>query len=89
MCIDNANYDVKINGVEIKPYPVSRGKKTTFSISASTGNYFVLFTTSSDHCQVPKICFIPCMLTSNVPMDIRFLNFLQDMNYDIRKLPIA
>lgn len=33
---DKANYDVKISGVEIKPYPVKRGKTATFSISAST-----------------------------------------------------
>lgn len=89
MCLDKANYDVKISGVEIKPYPVKRGKTATFSISASTGNYFVLLTTLSDHCQVLKICIIPRILTSNVPLDIRFLNFLQDMNYDISKLPIG
>ena len=43
ICVDKAYYDVKISGVEIKPYPVKRGKSATFSIAASTGNYFVLF----------------------------------------------
>ncbi|WOG98250.1 hypothetical protein DCAR_0417591 [Daucus carota subsp. sativus] len=33
---DKAYYDVKISGVEIKPYPVKRGKSATFSIAAST-----------------------------------------------------
>ncbi|XP_047332382.1 putative phosphatidylglycerol/phosphatidylinositol transfer protein DDB_G0282179 [Impatiens glandulifera] len=36
-CNNKANYDVKVNGVEISPYPVSRGVDTIFSISASTG----------------------------------------------------
>ncbi|KAL2503259.1 MD-2-related lipid recognition domain-containing protein/ML domain-containing protein [Forsythia ovata] len=35
-CNKKANYPVKVSGVEIDPYPVSRGKNTTFSISAST-----------------------------------------------------
>lgn len=30
------DYDVKVSGVEISPYPVQRGKAATFSISAST-----------------------------------------------------
>lgn len=33
----NADYAVKVEGVEIIPYPVARGKPATFSISASTG----------------------------------------------------
>ncbi|OIT23556.1 PREDICTED: putative phosphatidylglycerol/phosphatidylinositol transfer protein DDB_G0282179 [Nicotiana attenuata] len=36
-CNKKANYAVKVSGIDITPYPVSGGKKTTFSISASTG----------------------------------------------------
>ncbi|CAN4113932.1 unnamed protein product [Withania somnifera] len=36
-CNKRANYDVKVSGIDITPYPVSGGKKTTFSISANTG----------------------------------------------------
>uniref|UniRef100_A0A5B6YTL6 MD-2-related lipid-recognition domain-containing protein n=1 Tax=Davidia involucrata TaxID=16924 RepID=A0A5B6YTL6_DAVIN len=36
-CNKKAEYDVKVSGVEISPYPVVRGKPATFSISASTG----------------------------------------------------
>lgn len=36
-----ANYAVKVSGIDITPYPVSGGKKTTFSISASTGNELI------------------------------------------------
>ena len=28
-------YDVKVKGVDISPYPITRGKETTFSISAT------------------------------------------------------
>ncbi|KAM7497346.1 hypothetical protein LguiA_021760 [Lonicera macranthoides] len=34
---EKTDYGVKVSGVEISPYPVSRGKNTTFSIAASTG----------------------------------------------------
>ncbi|KAG6533002.1 hypothetical protein ZIOFF_006862 [Zingiber officinale] len=34
----NANYSVKVSGVDISPYPISRGEQTTFNISASTGD---------------------------------------------------
>ena len=33
-----AKYDVKVQGVEISPNPIARGKPATFSISATTGN---------------------------------------------------
>lgn len=33
----NADYDVKVHGVDISPYPVARGREATFSISATTG----------------------------------------------------
>ncbi|PIM97353.1 putative protein, contains ML domain [Handroanthus impetiginosus] len=33
-CDENADYAVKVSGVEISPYPVSRGKKTTYSVAA-------------------------------------------------------
>ncbi|KAI4348863.1 hypothetical protein L6164_009532 [Bauhinia variegata] len=36
-CDKNANYDVKVKGVEISPYPIARGQPATFSISATTG----------------------------------------------------
>ncbi|KAM3738094.1 hypothetical protein ACB098_09G107700 [Castanea mollissima] len=36
-CDKKADYDVKVSGVEIVPYPIARGKTATFSISASTG----------------------------------------------------
>lgn len=36
-------YDVKVKGVEISPYPVARGKTATFSISASTGSFLFPF----------------------------------------------
>lgn len=35
-CNKKAKYDVKVSGIEISPYPISRGKNTTFSIAAST-----------------------------------------------------
>ncbi|PKI42960.1 putative phosphatidylglycerol/phosphatidylinositol transfer protein DDB_G0282179 [Punica granatum] len=35
-CDKKTEYDVKVSGVEISPYPVARGKAATFSISAST-----------------------------------------------------
>ncbi|KAL0289388.1 UNVERIFIED_CONTAM: hypothetical protein Sangu_2616100 [Sesamum angustifolium] len=31
-----ANYAVKVSGLEIDPYPISRGKNTTFQIAAAT-----------------------------------------------------
>ncbi|KAK6944132.1 MD-2-related lipid-recognition domain [Dillenia turbinata] len=36
-CDKSASYNVKVQGVEISPNPVARGKPATFSISASTG----------------------------------------------------
>ncbi|OMO77016.1 hypothetical protein COLO4_25392 [Corchorus olitorius] len=36
-CDKKANYAVKVNGVNISPNPVVRGKPATFNISASTG----------------------------------------------------
>lgn len=33
-----ADYAVKVNGVDITPYPVKGGKEATFSIAAITGN---------------------------------------------------
>lgn len=36
-------YDVKVQGVEISPYPVARGRTATFSISASTGGFLFPF----------------------------------------------
>ncbi|KAL0338744.1 UNVERIFIED_CONTAM: hypothetical protein Sangu_1396500 [Sesamum angustifolium] len=35
-CNKKANYAVKVNGLEIDPYPISRGKNTTFQIAAAT-----------------------------------------------------
>ncbi|KAI3443361.1 hypothetical protein Pfo_000026 [Paulownia fortunei] len=35
-CNKKANYPVKVSGLEINPYPISRGKNTTFEIAAST-----------------------------------------------------
>ncbi|XP_071710380.1 uncharacterized protein [Rutidosis leptorrhynchoides] len=35
-CKKNKDYDVKVSGVEITPYPIERGTETTFTISAST-----------------------------------------------------
>ncbi|KAI3447366.1 hypothetical protein Pfo_004031 [Paulownia fortunei] len=35
-CEKNADYAVKVGGVEISPFPVSGGKKTTFAVTAST-----------------------------------------------------
>lgn len=32
-----ADYDVKVSGVEIVPYPIARGNPASFCISASTG----------------------------------------------------
>lgn len=31
----NEEYEVKVQGVDILPYPISRGEETTFSISAN------------------------------------------------------
>ncbi|KAL6988135.1 hypothetical protein U1Q18_013883 [Sarracenia purpurea var. burkii] len=36
-CDNKADYDVRVSGVEISPYPVVKGKPATFSISASAG----------------------------------------------------
>ncbi|CAM8891739.1 unnamed protein product [Rhodiola kirilowii] len=36
-CDKKANYDVKVGGVDITPYPVSGGHPATFSISATAG----------------------------------------------------
>ncbi|XP_057784695.1 uncharacterized protein LOC131002041 [Salvia miltiorrhiza] len=36
-CDKKANYIVKVNGLDIDPYPISKGKNTTFAISATTG----------------------------------------------------
>ncbi|XP_041997364.1 putative phosphatidylglycerol/phosphatidylinositol transfer protein DDB_G0282179 [Salvia splendens] len=36
-CDKKANYIVKVNGLDIDPYPISRGSNTTFAISATTG----------------------------------------------------
>ncbi|XP_030531856.1 putative phosphatidylglycerol/phosphatidylinositol transfer protein DDB_G0282179 [Rhodamnia argentea] len=36
-CDKKTEYDVKVQGVEISPNPVARGRTATFSISASTG----------------------------------------------------
>ena len=36
---NEANYVVKVDGVDISPNPVVRGKPATFTISASTGNF--------------------------------------------------
>ncbi|KAG6437169.1 hypothetical protein SASPL_102080 [Salvia splendens] len=35
-CDKKANYIVKVNGLDIDPYPISRGSNTTFAISATT-----------------------------------------------------
>ncbi|XP_076926880.1 uncharacterized protein LOC143590214 [Bidens hawaiensis] len=35
-CNKKNNYDVKVSGVEITPYPIERGVETTFTIAAST-----------------------------------------------------
>ncbi|KAJ8754541.1 hypothetical protein K2173_005702 [Erythroxylum novogranatense] len=35
-CDKKEEYDVKVNGVEITPYPIARGEPATFSISANT-----------------------------------------------------
>ena len=34
----NADYDVKVQGVDIAPYPVVRGAPATFSIDSHTGS---------------------------------------------------
>ncbi|KAF7154011.1 hypothetical protein RHSIM_Rhsim01G0068700 [Rhododendron simsii] len=36
-CDKKGDYDVKVSGVEISPYPIVKGKPATFSISASAG----------------------------------------------------
>ena len=35
-CNNKANYIVKVNGLDINPYPISKNKNTTFAISATT-----------------------------------------------------
>ncbi|PWA72165.1 MD-2-related lipid recognition domain-containing protein / ML domain-containing protein [Artemisia annua] len=35
-CNKKNNYDIKVSGVEINPYPIQRDVETTFTISAST-----------------------------------------------------
>lgn len=37
---DKKAYPVKVNQLDIDPYPISRNKNTTFEISATTGNFF-------------------------------------------------
>ncbi|XP_010543858.1 PREDICTED: putative phosphatidylglycerol/phosphatidylinositol transfer protein DDB_G0282179 [Tarenaya hassleriana] len=36
-CDNNSEYDVKVKGVDISPYPIARGAPATFSIFANTG----------------------------------------------------
>ncbi|XP_039140688.1 putative phosphatidylglycerol/phosphatidylinositol transfer protein DDB_G0282179 [Dioscorea cayenensis subsp. rotundata] len=36
-CDKDNDYDVKVTGLEISPFPVKRGRETSFSISAQTG----------------------------------------------------
>ncbi|KAL9664900.1 hypothetical protein QQ045_020309 [Rhodiola kirilowii] len=36
-CDRRAEYDVKVHGVEISPYPVIKGQPATFTISATSG----------------------------------------------------
>uniref|UniRef100_A0A2P2IM14 Putative phosphatidylglycerol/phosphatidylinositol transfer protein DDB_G0282179 n=1 Tax=Rhizophora mucronata TaxID=61149 RepID=A0A2P2IM14_RHIMU len=36
-CDKKGDYNVKVKGVDITPYPVARGQPATFSISATTG----------------------------------------------------
>ncbi|KAE8661230.1 putative Glutaredoxin family protein [Hibiscus syriacus] len=36
-CDTQAEYDVQVQGVEISPNPIARGKAATFSIAATTG----------------------------------------------------
>lgn len=38
------DYDVKVTGLEISPFPVKRGRETSFSISAQTGKILFLET---------------------------------------------
>ncbi|XP_073279009.1 uncharacterized protein [Primulina huaijiensis] len=35
-CNKKANYDVKVSGIDITPFPISRGVETTFTINAAT-----------------------------------------------------
>ncbi|KAL0855113.1 hypothetical protein Bca101_060265 [Brassica carinata] len=37
-CDNNEEYQVKVHGVDISPYPIARGEPATFSISANAGN---------------------------------------------------
>jgi len=34
---NNEEYEVKVQGVDITPYPIARGEPATFRISANTG----------------------------------------------------
>jgi hypothetical protein len=45
MCVDKkANYPVKVSGIEISPYPVESGEPANFKISATSGNFCLVFT---------------------------------------------
>ncbi|WZZ62528.1 hypothetical protein YC2023_062635 [Brassica napus] len=37
-CDDNAQYQVKVQGVDISPYPIARGEQVTFSLASNTDN---------------------------------------------------
>ncbi|CAN8269441.1 unnamed protein product [Cochlearia groenlandica] len=37
-CDDNEKYQVKVQSVDISPYPIARGEPATFTISANTDN---------------------------------------------------
>ncbi|KAI3791608.1 hypothetical protein L2E82_05463 [Cichorium intybus] len=64
-CNKKNNYDIKVSGVEINPYPITRGTDTTFTITASTdtpipgGNleidvsyyFFGVYSETSDLCE--------------------------------------
>nr|VDC72840.1 unnamed protein product [Brassica rapa] len=37
-CNDNEQYQVKVQGVDISPYPIARGEPVTFSLASNTDN---------------------------------------------------
>ena len=51
MCLvvdDKAQYQVKVQGVDISPYPIARGEQVTFSLASNTGTSVLFFISCSD-----------------------------------------
>ena len=69
MCLvvdDNEQYQVKVQGVDISPYPIARGEPVTFSLASNTGALsFFFFISCSDN----KACTFNTHITHRSLLD--------------------